>query len=292
MTFILTKKATLVSLFKFEVVTVNAFGQEVKRTQSQAQYFTEDLGNDITLDLVAIRGGKFIMGALETEKYSKDQERPQHEVTIQPFFMGKFPVTQAQWRALARLPKVERELENEPSHFQGDNRPVEQISWYDTVELCKRLSRETGREYRLPSEAEWEYAIRAGMNTPFHCGETITSDLANYIGSETYENEPQGESRQQTTDVGSFPPNAFGLYDLHGNVYEWCADDWHENYEEAPTDGSVWLSDEPNSKKVLRGGSWYDYPSYCRCAYRLIYDPIDRGNLIGLRVVCAAPMTF
>jgi formylglycine-generating enzyme required for sulfatase activity len=144
------------------------------------------------------------------------------------------------------------------------------------------LSHATGREYRLPSEAEWEYACRAGTTTPFHFGETITTDLANYDGNSTYANAPKGKYRQQTTDVGSFLPNGFGLYDMHGNVWEWCADDWH-----------IWLnSDKSNTTKVLRGGSWYYYPWICRSAVRYYYSPaIDINFGLGFRIVCVSPRT-
>ncbi len=283
-------------VFEFDVVTVEVevqragrFGLGSKvtlnsnRSHSQAQYFTEDLGNGVTLDMVYIPGGKFLMGTEDKEierlvqRFHTDwdwfrNEKPQHEVTIQPFFMGKFPVTQAQWRAVANLPKVDRDLAPEPSRFKGDNLPVEKVSWYDAVEFCKRLSRETAREYRLPSEAEWEYACRAGTTTLFHFGETITSELANY-------------NRKQTTDVGSFPPNAFGLYDMHGNVFEWCADAWRENYEGAPTDGSVWETNNNSSGRVMRGGCWYSLQKNCPCAFRDCCMPDTTSISIGFRVV-------
>ncbi|MDJ0718242.1 MAG: SUMF1/EgtB/PvdO family nonheme iron enzyme [Prochloraceae cyanobacterium] len=287
---------------KFDVVTVNASGKEVKRDKREAEYFTENLGNGVTLDMVAIPGGEFLMGTEDEEierlvkKFYWDgfrREKPQHSVTVEPFFMGRFPVTQAQWKAIANLPLVDRDLESDPSIFKGDNRPVERVSWYDAVEFCKRLSRETGKEYRLPSEAEWEYACRAGTTTPFHFGETITSKLANYGGSETYASEPKGEYRQETTDVGKFPPNAFGLYDMHGNVCEWCADAWHDNYEGAPTDGSAWTKGGNDNRSPLRGGSWGVNP-YCRSAYRIYNDIARRGlisNYYGFRVVCVGGRT-
>ena len=253
--------------------------------------------------MVAIPGGKFLMGTEDEEierlvkKFYWDgfrREKPQHSVTVEPFFMGRFPVTQAQWKAIANLPKVDRDLESDPSGFKGDNRPVEQVSWYDAVEFCKRLLRETGKEYRLPSEAEWEYACRAGTTTPFHFGETITSKLANYRGSETYASESKGEYRQQTTDVGKFPSNAFGLYDMHGNVWEWCADAWHDNYEGAPTDGSAWTKGGNDNLSPLRGGSWGVLPTLCRSAYRLNTDIAWRVNFngtVGFRVVCVGGRT-
>ncbi|MGK7904104.1 MAG: formylglycine-generating enzyme family protein, partial [Hormoscilla sp.] len=174
----------------------------------------------------------------------------------------------------------------DPSYFKGANRPVEEVSWHDGVEFCARLSRETGRHYRLPSEAEWEYACRAGTTTPFHFGETITPDLANYDGNYTYGSGSKGVYREKTIDVGSFPPNAFNLYDMHGNVWEWCADPLHENYEGAPGDGSVWESGGDDSRRMLRGGSWYNYPRNCRSADRDCNAPGGRDNYGGLRVVC------
>ena len=288
----------LLKSFQFKVVVVGKQGNIIQRETKKAEYFTEDLGNGVTLDLVTIRGGTFLMGTKDEEierlsqKFDRDglrREKPQHSVTVQSFYMGKFPVTQAIWVASANLPKVERDLESNPSFFKGDNRPVERVSWYDAVEFCHRLSLKTGREYRLPSEAEWEYAIRAGTTTPFHLGETLKSELANYAGLRTYENESQGEYRRQTTPVGSFPPNGFGLYDMHGNVYEWCADTWHDNYEGAPTDGNAWTVGGNDDDSPVRGGSWLNDPVNCRCASRnhVCRDYII-GN-IGFRVLCGHP---
>ncbi len=277
---------------QFEIVTVNRQGQISKREPKQAPYFTETLSEGGTLDLVAIPGGKFLMGSPEGEGYNS--ERPQHEVTVQPFFMGKFPVTQKQWQAIASLPKVERDLKSDPFYFKGGDRPVEQVSWYDAVEFCKRLSRETGRDYRLPSEAEWEYACRAGTTTPFYFGETITGELANYDASQTYAGESKRENRGKNTPFGQFPPNAFGLYDMHGNVWEWCADTWHENYRGAPTDGSAWTRDGNDNRSPLRGGSWGFNPVHCRSARRfnldLARDFIFGG--VGFRVACGKGRTL
>lgn len=284
---------SLLKWFEFDVVTVNAQGWKISRRKCQAQYFTEDLGNGVTLEMVAIPGGTFMMGAPENEQDSGDHERPQHQVTVQPFFMGKYSVTQAQWRAVAALPQVNKQLDPNPSQFKGDDRPVEQISWYDALEFCARLNFRinftAGRDYRLPSEAEWEYACRAGTTTPFYFGETITTDLANYNGNYTYGNAPKGEYRGETTTVGSFPPNGFGLYDMHGNVWEWCADTWHENYQAAPKDGSAWLTENDNRFVLLRGGSWLLNPDYCRSAYRF-YVVADGwfGDSLGFRVACSA----
>ena len=291
-------------VFEFEVVTVGSIQRSggflglggtvtlnLNRRREQAQYFSESLPNGVTLEMVSIPGGKFLMGSPAGEGY--DSEKPQHQVTVPPFFMGKYAVTQAQWRAVASLPKVERDLDPDPSHLKGGYRPVEQVNWYDAVEFCKRLSKKTGREYRLPSEAEWEYACRAGTTTPFYFGATISTDLANYDGNYTFADGPKGQYRQQTTPVGQFPPNAFGLYDLHGNVWEWCADTWHDNYVGVPTDGSAWTIGGNNNHSLLRGGSWYSYPVNCRSAYRKNHGV--RGNIyahVGFRVVwvlCRTP---
>ena len=176
--------------------------------------------------------------------------------------------------------------------FKGDKLPVESVSWDNAVEFCERLSRKTKRKYRLPSEAEWEYACRAGTTTPFYFGETITTDLVNYDGNYTYAGAPKGEYCQKTTPVGQFPPNGFGLYDMHGQVWEWCADHWHNSYDGAPKDATIWLSSDEANYKLLRGGSWYNYPELCRCANRDFNRRAVFNNLIGFRVVCGVPRTL
>lgn len=276
--------------FNFDVVMVNAKGEEVKREKRQAEYLTEELGNGVILEIVAIPSGKFLMGSPSGEGI--DGEKPQHQVTVESFFMGKYPITQAQWRRVAVLPKVNRDLKADPSKFKGDNRPVERVSWYDAVEFCSRLSKHTNKQYRLPSEAEWEYACRAGTTTPFHFGETITTELANYDGNFTYASEPGGKYREQTTEIGSFPPNSFGLYDMHGQVWEWCQDNWHDSYQGAPADASAWFDDnnqldQKQGRAVLRGGSWIDDPEGCRSAYRGSYFRDFHNYVDGFRVVCA-----
>jgi len=176
----------------------------IDRYSQQATGFIQELNNNTQLEMMLIPGGTFIMGSPSKELKRMDRESPQHSVTVQPFFMGKYQITQAQWRFVAQLPQVNRELEQDPSNFKGDNRPVENVSWYDAVEFCDRLSKHTKRQYRLPSEAEWEYACRAGTTTQFHFGETITTDLANYDGNSTYGNGVKGVYREETTEVGSF----------------------------------------------------------------------------------------
>jgi formylglycine-generating enzyme required for sulfatase activity len=280
--------------FSFNVVNVDTKGTIVEEKTGEAEFFREGLGNDVTLDMVAIPEGTFQMGSPKTEEGHEDDESPQHQVTVQPFFLGKYPITQAQWQAVANLPQVNQVLDPDPSKFKGADRPVERVSWYDCVEFCERLSQYTGRDYRLPSEAEWEYACRAGTTTPFYFGETITTDLANYDGNYTYGAGAKGKYREETTPVGSFQvANAFGLYDMHGNVWEWCFDQWHDNYEGAPSDGQAWIIDDnDNHSRLLRGGSWDDNPWSCRCAARSRNTPVDRLNDDGFRVVCGAAWTL
>ena len=257
----------------------------ITRYKRTGQYFTENLGDGVGLDMVLIPGGTFLMGSPEDELESRDNERPQHEVTIQPFFLGRYTVTQAQWQIVASYPQIERELNPDPSKFKGYNRPVENVSWYDAIEFCTRLSHKTGREYKLPSEAQWEYACRAGTKTPFHFGETITTELANYNGNHTYNGSSQGEYREQTTEVGSFPPNDFGLHDMHGNVFEWC-----EQYNYSSDESSPNEQNPRNTDQVLRGGSWLNAPRFCRSACRSFNAPGKNYIYIGFRVVCVMPL--
>ena len=272
--------------FEFETATITGIektgllglGQPkltITRRRTQAEYFREALGNGSTLDLVQIPAGQFLMGSPDSEEGRLDREGPQHRVSVPEFWLGKYPVTQAQYQAI---------MGQNPSRFSenGANRPVERVFWHDAVAFCEKLSQQTGRTYRLPSEAEWEYACRAGTTTPFYFGETISPVLANYGYS----------NLGQTTDVGQFPPNTFGLYDMHGNVLEWCADHWHDNYNGAHVDGSAWLvPGESENRHILRGGSWYSKPGVCRSANRGSGAPDIIGFDIGFRVVCGGTKT-
>jgi formylglycine-generating enzyme required for sulfatase activity len=193
---------------------------------------------------------------------------------------------------VAALPGINYKLDLEPSKSKGDNLPVEQVAWYEAVEFCDRLSAHTGKSYRLSSEAEWEYACRAGTTSAFHIGETLSPELANYNGNGAYGNGVTGLYRQHTTEVGSFGlVNAFGLSDMHGNVSEWCLDHWHPSYENAPSDGSAWIADGDDRRRVIRGGSWNGDPWVCRSAFRVGNTPADRNDGIGFRVSCSAPRT-
>jgi formylglycine-generating enzyme required for sulfatase activity len=272
----------------FEIATIDA-SLKITRHPGSAEWVRETLSGGVNLDLVQIPGGRFVMGAAKDELGARGVESPPHEVTVPAFTLGQYPVTQAQWAAVATLPKIQQDLNPYLARFKGANRPVVQVSWWEAVEFCHRLSAQTGRSYRLPSEAEWEYACRSGTSTPFHFGTTITPDLANYRWSDTY-----GASRairlkdfEGTTPVGQFGvANAFGLYDMHGNVWEWCADHWHGNYEDAPTDGSAWLSAAPDADGVLRGGAWDYSPQRCRSAYRDSIARAYRSDFLGFRVSC------
>ena len=262
---------------------------------------------EVALTMLHIPAGSFEMGAPETEAESSDRERPVHRVTLGEFLLAQTPITQAQWRAVAAWQRLEHEEEKvwpesldldpvaklkHPERFQGEQRPVVNVSWHDAMAFCQRLRLRTGKNYTLPSEAQWEYACRAGTTSPFHCGATISTELANYDGREVYGDGAKGEYRQQTTDVDSFPSNSWGLHDMHGNVWELCADQWHHNYEGATVDGRAWIDDEANENKnnmnirLLRGGSWNNHPTVCRSACRFIHLPVDRNDRFGFRVCC------
>ena len=260
----------------------------MERRSLQVEGYREDLGGGVALTMVTIPAGSFLMGSPEDEPERLEREGPQHEVTLGSFFMAQTPITQAQWRAVAGWQKVERDLKPDPSKFKGANRPVEQVSWFDALEFCRRLSQRTGQRYGLPSEAQWEYACRAGSTTPFHCGATLTPELANYDGNYCYGNGPKGSYRKQTIDVASFPANGWGLHDMHGNVWEWCQDHWHDSYNFAPGDDQPWLipAAADDERRLLRGGSWLFYPRYCRSAYRDHFQPVGANSRVGFRVVC------
>ena len=217
--------------------------------------------------------GSFLMGGTEY-----DQEKPVHRVTLtRGFFLGMHPVTQSQWQAV---------MGTEPSHFKGPNLPVEQVSWDECQEFCVKLTGHlngTGT-VRLPSEAEWEWACRAGTTTEFHFGDVINTDLANYNGNYIWGVSPKGKYRRATTDVGTFPANPWGLFDMHGNVWEWCQDQEGEWPDDDQTDPRATDKKYDNNSPVLRGGSWIDFPQCCRAADRIRYAPATRRYIFGFRV--------
>jgi len=263
------------------IVTVREGEVETRVSESIATEIKR-LPEGIELEMVSIPAGKYWMGSDEGE--GDESERPRHEVEIASFQLGRYPVTQAQWRVVAtHLARVNVELNPYPFDFGGDTHPVERVSWYEAVEFCARLSAYTGRPYRLPSEAEWEYACRAGTTTRYAFGDEISPEVANY-----------GFSNRGTTPVDQFwIANEFGLSDMHGNVFEWCQDHWHGSYEEndISLDGSPWMSPDEGARRVIRGGSRINDPRSCRSAFRYSSDPGVRSSYIGFRVACAAPRT-
>ncbi len=261
---------------------------QIKKETILVQGYEEKLAEGIGLRLVQIPAGSFQMGSPDTEAERASDEGPQHLVQLQSFFLGQTPVTQAQWKVVAGWPKVGVDLNPTPSHFKGDNKPVERVSWEEAMEFCQRLSQRTKHAYTLPSEAQWEYACRAGTRTPFAFGDTLTPDLANYHADYTYGSGPKGVYRTETTDVGSFPANAWGLHDMHGNVWEWCLDHWDDTYEGAPVDGSAWTSVAGQQQRLLRGGSWLDAPGGCRSASRCGGPQDGRSSDVGVRL-CGFP---
>jgi formylglycine-generating enzyme required for sulfatase activity len=291
------KSSYQLKTFQFETAQINNNRTGINRITKSAKYFAQDLGNGVLLEMVYIPGGTFLMGSPGSDKMvyipgsdkmvyipgsdksRSSSESPQHQVTVPSFFMGKYPVTQEQWRLVAALPKVKIDLESDPSRFKGYSLPVECVSWNDAQEFCARLSQKTNKAYRLPSEAEWEYACRGGTTTPFYFGETISTELANYDGNYTYGGGAKGEYRGKTTVVGKFPANPCGLYDMCGNVWEWCEDEWHKN-------GSALLS-KNSMFRLLRGGSWDNIPGNCRSAFRNHCNLAYVSYSIGFRVVCS-----
>jgi formylglycine-generating enzyme required for sulfatase activity len=287
------------------------------RWQARTQVFYEKLGDAENLTMVRIPAGSFQMGSANQELGLYANEGPVHEVTLAEFLIGQTPITQAQWRAVARWTPQQgerwgRELNPEPSSFQGekarllagetntDGRPVERVSWLEAMEFCSRLSQRTKRNYTLPSEAQWEYACRAGTGTAYCFGDSISTEVVNFKGTDASGlnsltiPDQQPILSEQTTPVGIFPANAWGLYDMHGNVWEWCLDRVSSSYDEAPCDGSAMVANQmqEDQRKIFRGGSWYLPPRFCRSATRRYYkQDTNNGpyNDVGFRVVCLPP---
>jgi eukaryotic-like serine/threonine-protein kinase len=275
------------SKVSFTSVRLDNTGKILERPAGSAMAFQENLGNGISLAMVKIPAGKFMMGSPANEEKRTNSESPQHQVTLPEFYLGQTLVTQGQWQAI---------MGNNPAQFKGNDKlPVETVGWLEAMNFCQKLSKKTGRIYRLPSEAEWEYACRAGTTTPFAFGETINTDVVNYDGNYTYANAGKGEYRRKTTVASNFPANLFGLYDMHGNLWEWCLDEWTDNYENSSSDGGVRASTSSKNidkTHVLRGGSWFFNPDVCRSAYRLgLYAVLD-SDYVGFRVVYAPVRTL
>jgi formylglycine-generating enzyme required for sulfatase activity len=226
--------------------------------------------NSISMEFLLIPAGDFEMGSPSTgaDDFEYWAEAPVHQVAIQnAFYMCSYEITQGQWRAV---------MGSNPSFFTGDDLPVEQVSWDDVQEFIKKLNAKEGTDkYRLPSEAEWEYACRAGTTTRYSFGD---SDLK--LGEYAWYDDEFGE----THPVGQKKPNPWGLYDMHGNVWEWVQDTFHGNYNGAPSDGSAWEGGS-GSPRIIRGGSWLDGAYYCRSAKRRVDDPGNRRGTVGFRLV-------
>lgn len=258
--------------FSFNLVTTNKRGEIISTTLGYAKSFIQDLGNGVNLEMVQIPGGKYLMGSREERC---DWEFPEHEVKLPNFFMSKYPVTQEQYKSITGA---------NPSMFKGDQLPVENVSWNNAVSFCEELATKTGKSYTLPSETQWEYACRAGTGTAFYFGDSINSDLVNYNGNYSYGLVHKQKFRQKTLAVGSLMPNPYGLYDMHGNVYEWCLDDWHSNYNGAPDNQNPWFS-RSSRWKVVRGGSWNTSPQDCRSTSRSLHMADSACGDIGFRLV-------
>ena len=282
----------------FTVPVVNTSGRVTTGLEGRAQSYREDL-RGVGLEMVEIPGGRFAMGSnaadadaayADAKRYNDEVSRdtvtaemPQHNVNVPGFYMGRYEITQRQWLAvMGSLPRIE-------AKYRGDDLPVVNVSWRDAEKFCERLSQITGRQYRLPSEAEWEYACRARTDTQYAFGPTINTQVSNFNGSAPFGEAARGTYRQSLTPVGQMnAANAFGLYDMHGNAWEWCADRWHESYNGAPTDGSAWeVTDEDNRPyRVIRGGSWDSIANSCRSAHRRKQGVTSSGtNKLGFRIV-------
>ncbi|NEO87395.1 MAG: formylglycine-generating enzyme family protein [Spirulina sp. SIO3F2] len=275
------------------------------------QYECEDLGADISLELARIPSGQFKMGAVYASLEQGFTELPQHGVQVESFLLGKFPVTQAQWAQVATFPKVALDLNPDPSFCKDAQRPVESVSWHEAMEFCARLSAYTGKRYRLPSEAEWEYACRGQTQSRYHFGDEIQPQWANYSPLDSPHSETKTQYLGQTTPVGHFDIcNKFGLYDMHGNVWEWCADPWHDSYRvwwvhPAPKDSRVWDAGQSDRYadvlahiqsfvqcqryRVTRGGSWFNTSWFCRSASRCQRHVSAKLGHQGFRICYSKP---
>jgi formylglycine-generating enzyme required for sulfatase activity len=263
------------------LVTAGSVASVVSSCQSITQFrpqpinltpFTEKLPKGVTLEMVGLPAGQFLMGSPDSDPDAKSDEKPQHQVKVNSFAIGKYPVTQAYYQAV---------MGNNPSRFQNNpQNPVEMVSWNDAQAFCQKLSQITGKTYRLPTEAEWEYACRAGTTTRYYFG-----DDANELGDYAWY---YGNSGGTTHPVGQKKPNAWGLYDMSGNVWEWCEDNY-DSYENAPRDGTAWLTND-SDVRILRSGSWNLYSYNCRSAIRIGDIPSRVNDFLGFRVACVSPV--
>ena len=241
---------------------------------------TLTLPGGATMTMIYVAPGSFMMGSPETEE-GRDDDETQHHVTLtKGYWLGETEVTQAQWESV---------MGSNPSRFKGASRPVEKVSWEDCQEFIAKVNREARRQFggdvRLPTEAEWEYACRAGTQTAYSWGNSLNGDKANCDGNYPYGTTIKGTYKRETVNVCSYSPNVWGFYDMHGNVYEWCQD-WYGKYPSgAVTDPTGSASGD---NRVLRGGSWVSFARYCRSADRISSGPGSSGNYFGFRLCCSA----
>jgi len=270
--------------FAFDTVTLDTEGRVIGRRRASAQQLVQRLGKDVALHMVQIPGGTFRMGAPDDEPGAKSSERPQHLVSVAPFYLGKVPVTLDQWCAVMGARPAAMKIA-ESSFKKSGRQPAVRVSFDEVEEFCARLSRRARRIFRLPTEAEWEYGCRAGTSSAFAFGPTITGDVVIHDGEAIRRANPDG-LHVTTRPVGSLRvANAFGLYDMHGQVWEWCQDWWHGHYQNAPADASAWTGGGALHTRVLRGGSWYAAAELCRSASRMMGGETGiRSRQIGFRV--------
>lgn len=268
-----------------DTLTISANKTDIPIPYASNEGLTLDL-NGVKLELVKVPTGKFIMGS-----YELDSEKPIHEVQLQEFLIGKYAVTNAQWQVVMKT----KSGEMYDKKFQRDfQQPVVGVSWHQARAFCKKLSEQIGKSARLPTEAEWEYACRAGTTTSFAFGKVVTTDQVNYNGNYPYGDAPNGKYREVTVNVDSFQPNAWGIYQMHGNVWEWCLDEWHDNYADKPENlkkqgnqawGNININDNDNRYRLLRGGSWLNYAIYCRSANRFRGRARLQNDYTSFRVI-------
>jgi formylglycine-generating enzyme required for sulfatase activity len=285
-------------VFFYDTAKVDKEGQMFRKEKKVGKLFSEKLTEKIKIEMIELPAGEFLMGSSkkEQEQYYEDFEFPKHKVKVKKFFMSKFEITQEQWQFVSTLPKINIDLLNNPSFFRKENDdlnvvvtlkryslenfPVEQISWLEATEFCQRLSIFAKKNYTLPSEAEWEYACRAGTSTPFAFGESVNDQVVNYYSITARQTvgglRPVGEGRVA---------NRFGLYDMEGNVSEWCLDSWFPNYYEVPTDARARITANDEKLKVVRGGDWRSGLYQTRSAYRRSHNAENKYSTVGFRIV-------
>jgi formylglycine-generating enzyme required for sulfatase activity len=264
--------------FDFETIELASDGSIVGTVKCTAHYLPVTFSNE-SIEMARIPAGCFEMGSLEDEPGGRNNELPRHQVNIRQFFLGKTTITQKQWfEVMNTLPGIDEE-------FRDPDFPAVNVWWEQAQDFCRRLSTRTGLAFRLPTEAEWEYACRGGTTSPFHFGETITNEVVNFDSSRPFSETAAIAGDNCLVVAGTKgPPNQFGLLDMHGNVWEWCSDVWHDDYNGAPSDGSDWSEGSDSGYRVQRGGSWVDPGVVCRSAFRVGDIAHNSDHIVGIRV--------